>query len=105
VRWWHRNVPPHGLGLYRWDDGAGFYPDFVVCLYDRPGEIALLEPKGPHLWGDASEVDKSGAEHRTYGRVFMVGRKRGEREFVFLRELGGRLQSDGAFSIDRLRFS
>lgn len=105
VRWWHRNVPPHGVGLYRWDDGAGFYPDFVVCLHDRPGGgIALLEPKGAHLWGLASEVDKGGAEHPDYGRVFMVGRKRGEREFVFLRELGGKLQADGAFSIDRMRF-
>ncbi len=105
VRWWHRNVPHNGVGLYRWDDGAGFYPDFVVNLYDRAGDgIALLEPKGSQLWGLASEVDKSAAVHSDYGRVFMVGRKRGEGEFVFLRELGGKLQSDGAFGIDRLRF-
>jgi len=105
VRWWHRNVPAHGVGLYRWDEGAGFYPDFLVSLYDRPGAgIALLEPKGAHLWGLPSEIEKSTAVHRDYGRVFMVGRKRGEREFVFLRELGDRLQSDGTFSIDRLRF-
>jgi hypothetical protein len=105
VRWWHRNVSQQQLGLYRWDDGAGFYPDFIVSLYDRSGDgIALLEPKGSHLWGLASEVEKSAAMHPDYGRVFMVGRKRGEREFVFLRELGDKLQSDGAFSIDRLRF-
>ena len=105
VRWWHRNSPPHGVGLYRWDDGAGFFPDFVVSLHDRPGDgIALLEPKGAHLWGLESEVDKSAAVHADYGRVFMVSRKRGERDFTFLRALGGRLQSDGAFSIDRLRF-
>lgn len=105
VRWWHRNTPFHGVGLYRWDDGRGFYPDFVVCLHGRPGDgLALLEPKGSHLWGDALEVDKGGAVHADYGRVFMVGRKRGAREFVFLRELAGRLQGDGEFSIDRLRF-
>lgn len=105
VRWWHRNKSKQQVGLYRWDDGAGFYPDFIVSLHDRPGDgIALLEPKGAQLWGVASEVDKSMAEHVDYGRVFMMGRKRGEREFVFLRALGGRLQSDGAFSIDRLRF-
>jgi hypothetical protein len=105
VRWWHRNVPAHGVGLYRWDEGAGFYPDFLVSLYDRPGAgIALLEPKGAHLWGLPSEIEKSTAVHRDYGRVFMVGRKRGEREFMFLRELGDRLQSEGTFSIDRLRF-
>lgn len=105
VRWWHRNVPYHGVGLYRWDDGAGFYPDFIVSINDRPGDgIALLEPKGSHLWGLASEVEKSAAMHSAYGKVFMVGRKRGEREFVYLRELGGKLESDGTFSIDRLRF-
>lgn len=105
VRWWHRNIPHKGVGLYRWDDGAGFYPDFIVSLRDRPGDgIALLEPKGAHLWGLPSEVEKAAAVHPTYGRVFMIGRKRGEREFVFLRELDGKLQGDGAFSIDRLRF-
>lgn len=105
VRWWQRNSPHHGVGLYRWDDGAGFFPDFVVCLHDRPGSgIALLEPKGAHLWGLESEVDKSAAVHVDYGRVFMVGRKRGDRDFTFLRSLGNRLQSDGGFSIDRLRF-
>ena len=106
VRWWHRNTPQRGLGLYRWDDGAGFYPDFVVCVEGRPGSgIALLEPKGEHLWGKDSEVDKSAAVHPDHGRVFMVGRRRGEHAFVFLRELGGKLQSDGAFSIDRMRFA
>lgn len=106
VRWWHRNTPPRGLALYRWDDGVGFYPDFVVCVEGRPGSgIALLEPKGEHLWGKDSEVDKSAAVHPDHGRVFMVGRKRGQREFVFLRALGGKLQSDGAFSIDRLKFA
>ncbi|WP_394002843.1 DEAD/DEAH box helicase [Luteimonas sp. WGS1318] len=105
VRWWHRNVPHRGVGLYRWDDGAGFYPDFIVHLPDRPGDgIALLEPKGPHLWGVPTEVEKSTASHIDYGRVFMVGRKRSTREFMFLRELGGSLQSDGVFSVERLRF-
>jgi len=105
VRWWHRNVPHHGVGLYRWDDGAGFYPDFIVSMQDRAGDgIALLEPKGSHLWGLESEVDKSAAMHPAYGKVFMVGRKRGERDFVFLRELGRKLESDGTFSVDRLRF-
>src|SRR5690606_25783227 len=62
VRWWHRNTPRSGLGLYRWDDGAGFYPDFVVSVEGRPGSgIALLELKGEHLWGKDSEVDKAAA--------------------------------------------
>jgi len=50
-------------------------------------------------------VDKGRATHHDYGAVFMAGRKRGERDFVFLRELDGRLQSAGAFGVDRLRFA
>ena len=105
VRWWHRNPSRTGAGLYRWDEGDGFYPDFVVCMEGRPGSgLALLEVKGEHLWGKDSEVEKAAAVHPDYGAVFMVGRKRGERDFTFLRELNGKLQSAGAFSIDRLRF-
>ncbi|PPT75605.1 helicase SNF2 [Xanthomonas arboricola pv. populi] len=106
VRWWHRNQPKSGIGLYRWDEGDGFYPDFVVSVAERsaPG-IALLELKGDHLWGKPSEVDKSAAIHREYGAVFMVGRKRGERDFFYLRELGGRLERAGSFDLDRMRFT
>lgn len=105
VKWWHRNPSKTGVGLYRWDAGAGYYPDFVVCLNDRPGNgIALLEVKGDFLSGKESEVEKTTAVHSDYGRVYMVGRKRGERDFMFLRDLGGKLQSAGAFSVEQLQF-
>lgn len=105
VKWWHRNPSKTGVGLYRWDEGAGYYPDFVVCLNDRPGNgIALLEVKGDFLSGKESEVEKTTAVHPAYGRVYMVGRKRGERDFMFLRDLGGKLQSAGAFSVEQLQF-
>lgn len=108
VLWWHRNLPsrPDSVGLYRWDDGAGFFPDFVVAMRERatPAGIALLEVKGDQLWGKDSEVEKAAASHPNYGRVFMVGRRRGEARFVHLRPLGDKLQGDGEFTIDRLRF-
>ena len=108
VRWWHRNPSREesSVGLYRWDEGDGFFPDFIVSLEgrDTPHGIALLEVKGDFLWGKNSEVEKSFAEHREYGRVFMVGRARGEREFSFLRALSGKLERDGAFDPERLRF-
>jgi hypothetical protein len=108
VRWWHRNLPSKAdsLGLYRWDDGAGFFPDFVIALNDRdtPGGIALLELKGDQLWGKESEVDKAGAVHPDYGKVFMVGRRRGETGFSHLRELRGRLEPEAGFNVERLRF-
>lgn len=50
-----------------------------------------------------SEVEKAVAVF-DYGAVLRLGRKSGERDFMFLRELNGKLQSAGAFSIDRLRF-
>jgi hypothetical protein len=105
VTWWHRNPPKTGVGLYRWDEGAGYYPDFIVRLAARPGHgIALLEVKGDFLAGKDSEVDKASAVHRDYGRVYMVGRKRGESTFSFLRNLGGKLQSAGGFSVEQLQF-
>ena len=110
VRWWHRNPSDarkaEALGLYRWDDGTGFYPDFVVSLHERetPGGIALVEVKGNHLWGKLEEVDKATARHADYGPVFMVGRERGQDTFNHLRKLGNRLDKDGAFAVERLRW-
>lgn len=107
VHWWHRNPVrrPESVALYRWDDGEGFYPDFVVAMTQRNthGQIALLEVKGAHLWGEPREVEKAAAVHPEYGRVFVVGRQRGERVFHHLRVLEHRLETDGVFTLDRLR--
>ncbi|WCF29168.1 DEAD/DEAH box helicase [Xylella fastidiosa] len=107
VHWWHRNPVrrPESVALYRWDDGEGFYPDFVVAMTQRNthGQIALLEVKGAHLWGEPREVEKAAAVHPEYGRVFIVGRQRGERVFHHLRVLEHRLETDGVFTLDRLR--
>jgi hypothetical protein len=110
VNWWHRNASdyrhPDALGLYRWDDGDGFYPDFVVSVAERetPDGIALLEIKGSHFWGKTEEVEKATARHTNYGPVFMVGRERGHATFNHLRKLGERLDTDGAFAVERLRY-
>jgi hypothetical protein len=110
VRWWHRNPSdyrkPEALGLYRWDEGEGFYPDFVVSLIERetPGGIALLEVKGQQFWGKTEEVEKATARHTDYGPVFMVGRERGKSTFNHLRKLGDKLNTDGTFAVERLRY-
>lgn len=108
VLWWHRNPPrrAESVGLYRWNAGDGFYPDFVVAVNERKTmhRIALLEVKGDHLWGKPSEVEKAGAVHPDYGAVFTVGRKRGEAQFFHVRPLDGRLQTDGVLDVGRLRF-
>ena len=108
VRWWHRNPvrSADAVGLYRWDEGDGFYPDFVVSLEgrDKPDGVALLEVKGDFLWNKESEVEKAAARHPDYGDVFMVGRARGARDFIYLRKLGGKLDNGGAFDVARMRW-
>jgi hypothetical protein len=108
VLWWHRNPPrrSESVALYRWDDGAAFYPDFVVAYADRPAtdHVALLEPKGPLLWGLPAEVAKaSGPAHAQYGKCVFVGKRKGK-PFELLRPVGNRLEPDGAFDVPRLRF-
>lgn len=111
VRWWHRNPvgrsgqAPVSVGLFSWDDGAGFYPDFVVALDGRegsPGGIVLVEVKGPQYWGKDSEVRKiDDGWHPHYGEVVCVGRL-GTGPFLLLRPSGGKLLPAGAFDIAQL---
>lgn len=108
VQWWHRNSVrrPDSVGLYAWDDGDGFFPDFLVSVEGRetPGSIALLEVKGHQLWAVGKEPDKAEAQHPDFGRVFMVGRERDKSDFMHLRKLNDKLQTDGVFGVDRLRW-
>lgn len=109
VHWWHRNPPrrPESVGLYAWDDGDGFFPDFLVAMHERetPSGIALVEVKGNQLWAVGKEPDKAEAVHPDFGKVFMVGRERGKSEFMHLIKRGQRLHTDGLFGIDRLRWN
>lgn len=57
-----------------------------------------------YVAGLPSEIDKAGARHAEYGDVFMVGRPRGASEFVYLRELGGKLDNGGGFDVARMRW-
>ncbi len=110
VRWWHRNRSDprsaDAVGLYAWDEGEGFYPDFVVSIADRPTPdgIALLEVKGSPLWNQPKEIEKGSAAHPDHGRVYMVGRRKGEPEYRFLKPLNDRLEPEGTFEIHRLRW-
>ena len=78
----------------------------VVSIAERPTPdgIALLEVKGSHLWGQPKEVDKGSAVHPDHGRVYMVGRRKGEQEYHFLLPLKDRLEPEGVFQINRLRW-
>lgn len=111
VRWWHRNAvghsgqPPKSVGLYSWDDGAGFFPDFVVSIDGRegsPGGVVLVEVKGPQYWGKDSEVRKiDDGWHPHYGEVVCVGRL-GTGPFVLLRPSGAKLLPAGTFDLAQL---
>jgi len=106
VEWWHRNPPrqPGAVALYRWSNGVGFFPDFLVAVKDRKasGGVALVEFKGPHL--QQYDKEKAGALHMHYGRVFMVGAKgKGQKELRLFRLAHGELVDDGLFEVSRLR--
>lgn len=96
-------MPPALQGALDMQGGSAVRPISSLRQRATPGGIALPEIKGDQLWGKPSEVDKAAAAHRDYGAVFMVGRRRGERDFQHLRPLQGWLETDGGFSVDRLR--
>ena len=107
VLWWHRNPPrkSYSVGLYRWNAGIGFFPDFVVGVVGRTeGDgVALSEVKGRHLLD--YERLKAAATHMEYGRVFMVGREAEKGPFRLWRLVGTSLVDDGPFEVQRLRYS
>ena len=107
VLWWHRNPPrkPYSVGLYRWNAGIGFFPDFVVGVVGRSeGDgVALSEVKGRQLL--QYDRQKAGAVHMRYGRVFMVGRETDKEPFRLWRLVGDALVDDGIFEVQRLRYS
>ena len=106
VLWWHRNPPnkPYSVGLYRWSDGIGFFPDFIVAVKDRKlGEgIALVEFKGLHL--QQYDKLKARASHDAYGRAFMVGYSKDKQALRLFRLVGEDLVDDGPFEVSRLRY-
>lgn len=109
VIWWHRNPvrKPSSVALYKWADGIGFFPDFVLQVKERiEGDgVALSEVKGPHL--QYFDRAKAAAVHVKYGRVLMVGKELGsDGSFRFWRKVSdGNLADDGKFEVPRMRYS
>lgn len=109
VIWWHRNPvrKPSSVALYKWADGIGFYPDFVLQIKERAeGDgVALSEVKGPHL--QYYDRAKAAAVHVKYGRVFMIGKESGsDGSFRYWRKVGDdNLVDDGKFEVPRMRYS
>jgi hypothetical protein len=107
VDWWHRNPvrQPESVALYRWSNGVGFFPDFLVAVKGRKAGygLALVEFKGPHL--QQYDKEKAGAVHMHYGRVFMVGvGAKDKKELRLYRLVDGDLVDDGLFEVGRLRY-
>lgn len=107
VIWWHRNSvrKPDSVALYRWNDGIGFFPDYLVGVAERTeGDgIALSEVKGPQL--QQYDKLKAGAVHARYGRVFMAGKTGADGGFRLWRLANEQLVDDGPFEVQRMRFS
>lgn len=105
VAWWHRNSVrrPDSVGLYDWDEGDGFFPDFVAAISGREtkDEVVLIEVKGAHLMH--FDQRKASASHREYGPVAFVG-KNARGEMRLWRHRKGVLDDDGLFEVHRLRW-
>jgi type III restriction enzyme len=78
VLWWLRN-PSQPRMANAWavrimlpENGAGFFPDFVICVEGRkkPDGIALADTK-ERIEGEDAMV-KSRTEHREYGRALIL---------------------------------
>ena len=109
VIWWHRNSvrKPSSVALYKWADGVGFFPDFVLHVRERvEGDgVALSEVKGAHL--QYYDRAKAAAVHIKYGRVFMIGKETGkDGSFRYWRKVSDdSLVDDGKFEVPRMRYS
>ena len=93
------------MALYRWSNGVGFFPDFVVAVKGRKAGdgVALVEFKGPQL--QQYDKEKAGAAHTHYGRTFMVGAgAKDKKELRLFRLVDGDLVDDGLFEVVRLRY-
>ena len=109
VEWWTRN-PARPNAADDWsarivlpETGAGFYPDFVVCVQGRPKRdgIALAETKERIESEDSAA--KSRTEHREYGRALMVTYDEERDRFVrveFAPHLNRNVQSNDLRPVD-----
>lgn len=88
VLWWLRN-PPQPRMANAWavrimlpENGAGFFPDFVICVDGRKtlDGIALADTKERIAAEDAEA--KSRTEHREYGRALILTYDAGDDRFT-----------------------
>lgn len=75
---------------------------------ERDALIRLLERRDAErqlglVW-ERDELDAE-AVHPDYGRVFMAGRRRDEKDFLLLHKDHDKLASDGPFALERLRWT
>jgi len=73
VLWWHRN-PVHKPWSIKvlLADGVGFYPDFIVGIYDRKKQDNGLLADTKYAYDTNKEMPKILADHESYGRVLIL---------------------------------
>jgi len=73
VLWWHRNPCRKDWSInVLLESGAGFFPDFVVGIKDRPREQHALLADTKYAYDTNKELPKLLAEHASYGRVLIL---------------------------------
>ena len=79
IHWWHRNPvrKPWSINVLL-ESGAGFYPDFLIGVKDRPTKDHGLLADTKFAFDRNSEIPKILAKHAAYGRVQIVTKANGK---------------------------
>jgi len=73
VLWWHRNPSRKAWSInVLLESGAGFFPDFVIGIKERPREQNALLADTKYAYDTNKELPKLLAEHASYGRVLIL---------------------------------
>lgn len=75
VLWWHRNPARKDWSInVLLETGAGFYPDFIVGIRERPTEQHGLLADTKYGYETTKEIPKLVADHEAYGRVVILSK-------------------------------
>lgn len=106
LAWWHRNEPrkPWSVGIVM-PSGDRYFPDFIVGVNDRPhGDgVLLVEIKGGHILNCEGTLEKIDAEHKQYGKPWMLTQQDDGRFWIMRYiESARKIEPDQVFRVENM---
>lgn len=102
VLWWHRNPSRKDWSInVLLDTGAGFYPEFIIGINQRPRELNGLLTDTKYAYETTRELPKLLADHKAYGRVLILtkGNVEGRWNIAAMDPATGRARIAGPFRL------